>query len=103
MEHPNYAEYSVTDLQEALDTIDKQAYPERAELIKKELTARDPERVEMQKPDYSNYSVEELNQALLSIDQEAFPDRANELQQEIAIRMSKPKAFNEEFMDSGFF
>ncbi|MGI2260750.1 hypothetical protein [Shewanella sp. GXUN23E] len=103
MEHPNYAEYSITDLQEALDAIDKEAYPERAELIGQELAARDPERVEMPRPDYSNYSVEELNQALRGIDKDAFPDRTNELQQEIAMRMSKPKAFNEEFMDSGFF
>ncbi|HDY91562.1 MAG TPA: hypothetical protein ENH67_04190 [Pseudoalteromonas sp.] len=40
---PNYSEYSVTELQEAITSIDRALYPERFALLKAELLNRDEE------------------------------------------------------------
>jgi predicted RNA-binding Zn-ribbon protein involved in translation (DUF1610 family) len=39
---PNYSEYSITELEDALANIDKEAFPDRAERIKGELISRQP-------------------------------------------------------------
>ncbi|PKG65840.1 MULTISPECIES: hypothetical protein [Pseudoalteromonas] len=40
---PNYSEYSITELQEAITSIDRALYPERFERLKAELLNRDEE------------------------------------------------------------
>ncbi|MBB1336368.1 hypothetical protein [Pseudoalteromonas sp. SR44-2] len=40
---PNYSEYSITELQEAIKSIDRALYPERFELLKAELLNREEE------------------------------------------------------------
>ena len=37
---PNYSEYSISELKESLRAIDKEAYPERTNELKKELNNR---------------------------------------------------------------
>ena len=37
---PNYSEYSISELEESLSTIDREAYPERTEKLESELNAR---------------------------------------------------------------
>ncbi|MBD3584525.1 hypothetical protein HHX48_02110 [Salinimonas sp. HHU 13199] len=39
---PNYSEYSITELEDALANIDREAFPERAEQLKDELVSRQP-------------------------------------------------------------
>ena len=40
---PNYSEYSITELQEAITSVDRALYPERFELLKAELLNREEE------------------------------------------------------------
>jgi hypothetical protein len=56
---PNYSEYSIAELQDALANIDKKAYPERVEKIESELSSRQPAQSHSEEPLNDDYEPNE--------------------------------------------
>lgn len=88
-ERPDWENYTLEELQEALEGLNRKRYPERAVAIEDLLRARreappaptGPLRAEPALPDWANYTLTELEQALAGLDRERYPEHERIIQE----------------------
>ena len=81
---PGWERYSAEELEQALASLDRQQYPDRAPIIQRLLEQRrlHPLQSDLtdhpawsELPDWEHYSLDELQQALEGLDRSRYPDR----------------------------
>lgn len=89
---PRWERYSLEELREALEGLDRQRFPERAENLERLIArfdqAQRPPRHDPpffhQPPDWDRYTLEELEQALEGLDRARYPEREARIRSLIA-------------------
>jgi hypothetical protein len=98
---PDWEAYSVEELEEALEGLDRQKYPERVPIIQRLLEHRRKHPIQHDelahpdwedKPDWAHYSLAELQQALEGLDCRRYPDRESTLKRLIEARQALPSS-----------
>ncbi len=75
---PNYNEYTLSELYQAEESVDREKYPKRYDEIHAKMQLRNST-----KPNYDEYTLEELYEAESSVNREKYPERYNEIREKI--------------------
>jgi hypothetical protein len=102
---PDWEHYRLEEVQEALDGLDRDRYPDRARQLQQLIQQRRqnpkpaaPEALDFFEavPDWQSYSLSELEEALQDLDRQRYPDRANTIRELIESRKSTRRRSIEE-------
>ena len=75
---PNYNEYTLSELYQAEESVDREKYPKRYDEIHAKIQLRNST-----KPNYDEYTLKELYEAESSVNREKYPERYQEIRARI--------------------